>query len=140
MTAIDLAKLRATTARLSFHDRVEALYYKLIPNERFRSLMDTVAAYGSVEGSVLADEYAAARMIREAAKAEKDDIVASALPEKVKTKTGEEADGARGDHKVALSLRVVAKRHQMSRAMRLAAAKAALRLEARPTGESASEH
>jgi len=77
-TALDLAKLKTTGAALSFHNRVEAYYYRLIPNARFRALMDSVVAYASVEGSISSDENAAARMVRELAKGEKDDIVAEA--------------------------------------------------------------
>ena len=50
-TAIDLARLKTSTATLTaFNDRVEGYYYKLIAQQRFRALMDTVVSYSSVEG------------------------------------------------------------------------------------------
>lgn len=130
-TAIDLARLKTSTATLTFNDRVEGYYYKLIAQQRFRALMDTVVSYSSVEGSVTADEYAAARMVRDAAKADKDDIVAEAKAETFKVKRGGrtmEVTTAHGDQRVLHSLRVVASRHQMNRNKRRKAAIEALKL------------
>jgi hypothetical protein len=142
-TALDLAKLRKTKDR-TFTDRVEPYYVKLVTDlklgERFRALMDSVIAYDSVEGKVSFDECEAARMVREAAQEVKDDVVSKALPGTYKDKDGVEKPGARGLNKIAIALRVVAKRHQMSRTARLAAAKEAMQLAAAKDGDSLTEH
>ena len=111
-TLIDLDKLRKAKS-VSFIDIVEVYYRKNIENKdpRFRHLMDSVVATGSVEGSVAEDESESARIVREMALRENDNLVGKAQL-----------------HDIVLALRWVAKRYTMGRRERLVAAMEKLHL------------
>jgi hypothetical protein len=72
---------RRTTAGRTFNDRVEDTILSLVNggNESFVSLLNAVNKEDTVEGSITADDFMAAKMIRDhAARDDGDPIVASA--------------------------------------------------------------
>jgi hypothetical protein len=89
----------------SLNDQVEDIHVALWDNEEYRDLLDAVDNTEAVEGSLIADTFAAASMIRDYARANK---VAAVMQAKLAA--------------VVWSLKVVMRRYSMSRRERSAKA------------------
>ncbi|MCB1773569.1 MAG: hypothetical protein KDI88_08120 [Gammaproteobacteria bacterium] len=67
-TVSDLIEQRKSKTKKTLHDQVEDLHLSLWENAAYQALLDAVYPEQAIEGSLFADDFEAARMIREAAK------------------------------------------------------------------------
>lgn len=77
VTVQDLEAKRKVFHQPTLNDRVDAVFVRLWENEEFRGFLDGVYDEDCKEGSRSADDYTAARMIREYAVENKEAYVAS---------------------------------------------------------------
>jgi len=63
-TVSALIEQRKTKTRQTLNDQVESVHMQLWANESYRKLLDAVYPEMAVEGSLVADDFEAARMIR----------------------------------------------------------------------------
>jgi hypothetical protein len=67
-TVQGLMDLKKSKTKKSLHDQVEAIHLQLWVNGTYRKFLDAVYNSQAVEGSMIADDFEAARMIREEAR------------------------------------------------------------------------
>ena len=101
-TSQGLLAQRMNQKTFNLHDQVEQIVTDLIPKDEFFNLIDAVYPEQSIEGSLLADDHEAARMVREYGKANGFPVVAH---QKIQT--------------LMRSIKVVLRRYKLGRGQRL---------------------